>query len=68
VDAVLKRYSWSIGLRLVGHRAYQQIGQTERAQQLLKEIDALARRMPWRYTDADDLVTLARIIHNNGNL
>ncbi|MBT4868409.1 MAG: tetratricopeptide repeat protein [Planctomycetaceae bacterium] len=60
VDAGLKRYSWSICLRLVGHDATRQNGHAERGDKWLKEIDQLANRTPWRYTDADDLVALGR--------
>jgi tetratricopeptide (TPR) repeat protein len=60
VDAGLKRYSWSICLRLVGHAAARHNGHGARGEKWLKEIDELANRTPWRYTDADDLVALGR--------
>lgn len=58
IEAGLRRYPWSIRLRLVGHRVYLATGHEEEARKLLLESDKLASRSPWRYTDADELVAL----------
>ncbi|HUG94007.1 MAG TPA: tetratricopeptide repeat protein, partial [Planctomycetaceae bacterium] len=58
VEDGLKRYSSSVRLRLVGREACLFTGDEARAQELLEQIDQLATRSPWRYSDAADLVVL----------
>jgi len=60
IDAGLKRYSWSIRLRMLRHTNCQILGDQETAARLLNEINDLATSAPWRYTDADDLVALGQ--------
>ncbi len=60
VDAGIKRYSWSIRLREIGREACLHTGDTKRAAVMLKEVDSLASRYPWRYTDVEELVSLGR--------
>ncbi|HUG92932.1 MAG TPA: hypothetical protein VML55_18970, partial [Planctomycetaceae bacterium] len=58
VEDGLKRYSSSVRLRLVGREACLFTGDEPRARELLEQIDQLATRSPWRYSDAADLVVL----------
>ena len=61
VDAGIKRYSWSIRLRRVGYWAALHGGDSKRAQSLLDEINNLASKFSWRYTDAENLIALGRV-------
>jgi tetratricopeptide (TPR) repeat protein len=58
VEEGLKRYSSSVRLRLVGREACLFTGDDAKARELLEEIDQLATRAPWRYSDAADLLVL----------
>ncbi len=58
VETGLKRYSWSIQLRLLGHEAALRVDDLEAAAAHLKAINEQATRYPWRYIDTPDLVTL----------
>lgn len=60
VAAGIKRYSWSIRLREIGREACLHTGDAKRAALMLKEVDSLASRYPWRYTDVEELVSLGR--------
>lgn len=61
VDDGLKRYSWSIALRWIGYHANLHNGDTDRAADMIRQIDKLYETQSWRYSDADDLVTLGRV-------
>lgn len=61
VEAGIKNYSWSIGLRWLGYGAYLHSGDNARAADMIKEIDRLYETQAWRFTDAEDLVTLGRV-------
>lgn len=54
----LKHNATSIRLRHLGYTTLLRAGQTEQARKLLGEIDDLATRAPWRYTDTENLITL----------
>lgn len=56
----LARYSWSIRMRVVGIEAARMSGQAEQATVWQTEVVDFAGRAPWRYSDADNLVTLGR--------
>ena len=56
----LARYSWSVRMRLIGIEAARMSGQAEQAQVWQTEIIDFAGRAPWRYSDADNLVSLGR--------
>lgn len=56
----LARYSWSIRMRLVGMEAARMSGQADQASVWQTEIADFAGRAPWRYSDADNLVSLGR--------
>ena len=58
VKAGVERYSWSIRLRMKWHELCVITGAKEQASTLIDEINQLAVATPWRYTDADDLVSL----------
>lgn len=60
ITAGLERYSWSIRLRMLAHSNCQVLGDHEKAERLIDEINQLATAAPWRYTDADDLVALGK--------
>ena len=59
-EAGLQRYSWSIRIRMEAFTSYRNLGQAEKADQMLTEIDRMVSSAPWRYTDADDLVALGK--------
>lgn len=61
IEAGTERYSWSIRLRLLAHSNCRILGDSEKAEQLIVEIDKLYAAAPWRYTDADDLVALGKV-------
>lgn len=58
IEAGLKRYPSSIDLRMLSHYVCLHTGRTELARERLVQIDQLATRSPWRYTDVEELVTL----------
>ncbi|MCA9022051.1 MAG: tetratricopeptide repeat protein, partial [Planctomycetaceae bacterium] len=60
IDAGLKRYSWSLPLRLLAVQIYQLNNEHEAAATFLTSIHELASRSAWRYTDASSLVALGR--------
>ena len=60
IDAGLKRYSWSLPLRLLAVQIYQLNNEHEAAAAFLASIHDLASRSAWRYTDASSLVALGR--------
>ncbi|TWT58524.1 Tetratricopeptide repeat protein [Thalassoglobus neptunius] len=66
IDQALERYSWSIRLRTAAIEACQFTGQTDRIETLYEEIGQLVQGSPWRYTDAENLITLGRFILERG--
>lgn len=60
LEAGLKRYSWSIRLRMATYDLQTILGDRDQKKTLLEEVNQLATSAPWRYTDADDLVALGR--------
>jgi tetratricopeptide (TPR) repeat protein len=60
IEAGTERYSWSIRLRMLAHSNCRILGDREKAERLIVEIDKLYAAAPWRYTDADDLVALGK--------
>jgi hypothetical protein len=54
----LKHNATSVRLRHLGYQTLLRAGQVEQARKLLGEIDDLATRAPWRYTDTENLITL----------
>ena len=60
IDAGIVRYSWSIRLRMVAYDTALLLGDRQKSERMLDEINQLATGAPWRYTDADDLVSLGQ--------
>lgn len=60
IDAGLKRYSWSLPLRLLAYQIYQLNNQHAEANVFLNSIHELANRSAWRYTDASSLTALGQ--------
>ena len=60
LDAGIERYSWSVRLRVQSCEINRILGDREKSQRLLNEINQLVAGAPWRYTDADDLVALGK--------
>ncbi|MCA9060761.1 MAG: tetratricopeptide repeat protein, partial [Planctomycetaceae bacterium] len=54
----IERYSWSVRLRMMEHTTARALGKPEQAAAALTEIERLVSGASWRYTDADDLVSL----------
>jgi predicted Zn-dependent protease len=61
VQAGLQRYAWSIRLRAIGIPAARFAGDSERAIAFIAEIQDLAGRAAWRYSDAENLIALGRV-------
>ena len=59
-EAGMERYPWSIRILVEKNRCLQDLGRKDAALQCLTEIDRLASATPWRYSDADDLVSLGQ--------
>ena len=60
IDAGIVRYSWSIRLRMLAYETALLLGDRQKSERMLDEINQLATGAPWRYTDADDLVSLGQ--------
>ena len=58
IDAGLKRYSWSLPLRLKAYEIYQLNNEHQAAEEFLNSIHELASRSAWRYTDSSSLIAL----------
>src|ERR1051325_3236965 len=59
----LDRYSWSIPLRLLAHDVFPYVGETNRAAEALREIEALvSSRLDNRTRDAASLVAIGKAI------
>ena len=56
----LARYSWSVRMRHLGIEAARMCGDSKQASTWQVEIVDQAGRAPWRYSDADNLVSLGR--------
>lgn len=61
ITTALERYSWSVRLRARLREAARFTGDDELAEQQISEISKLVEASPWRYTDADNLITLGSI-------
>jgi tetratricopeptide (TPR) repeat protein len=61
ISNALDRYSWSIPMRLLAHDILPFAGETNRAAEALREIEALlSARTDWRFRDAASLVAIGR--------
>jgi tetratricopeptide (TPR) repeat protein len=60
VERGLQRYQWSIRLRDLGRTAAEQTGRVDQITVWKTEVQDLAARSPWRYSDADSLVSMGR--------
>ncbi len=59
----LERYSWSIPIKLLAHEVLPYIGETNRAAQIPREIEALvSARTDNRFRDASSLVAIGKAI------
>ena len=56
----LARYSWSVRMRHLGIESARMCGDSKQASTWQVEIVDQAGRAPWRYSDADNLVSLGR--------
>jgi len=58
----LRRYSWSVRMRVLAHDVYLQNGGREQAQSMLEEISSLAssRGSRWGYQDVGNIVALGQ--------
>jgi tetratricopeptide (TPR) repeat protein len=60
VSNALDRNFGSLRLRLIGHEAYLQNGQTDKAKELIREIGSLSTARPWAYRDSANVVALGQ--------
>lgn len=56
----LNRYFTSIRLRVLGHEVFQRNGDLEKAKEQLQDVNYLLGTRSWAYTDAANLVALAK--------
>lgn len=66
IHAALERYGWSVRLRWEAMRVCRYLNQTEQVEKYVAEIAQLVQASPWRYTDAENLVTLGEFIIEQG--
>jgi tetratricopeptide (TPR) repeat protein len=66
LQTAMERYAWSIRLRVLAIEACRYAGQPELVENLAEEVTRLAQATPWRYTDAENLVTLGRFLLDQG--
>lgn len=66
IQSALERYGWSVRLRWMGIRVGRCLNQTEQVEQFVAEIAQLVQSSPWRYTDAENLVTLGEFVLEQG--
>ncbi|MDP6443922.1 MAG: tetratricopeptide repeat protein [Pirellulaceae bacterium] len=57
-DEALRRFTTNLRVRWLAAIAFRNVGENERAEAALKEIETYARQRPWRYTDPESRVTL----------
>jgi tetratricopeptide (TPR) repeat protein len=60
LDQGLKKFQYGVRLRLLAHDVVRRSGGRKRAEAILREIEQLAGRAAWRYSDAADRVALGR--------
>ncbi|MCA9076977.1 MAG: tetratricopeptide repeat protein [Planctomycetaceae bacterium] len=60
IETGLEKHKHSIRLRWLGREAFRHTNDTESARRMQEEIIQLAERTPWRYSDAENLVTLGK--------
>lgn len=66
IQKALERYGWSVRLRWTGIQACRHLNQQEQIDKYIAEIAQLVQSSPWRYTDAENLVTLGEFIIEQG--
>ena len=66
LEASLQRYKTSVRLRWIGSRVLRHNGQSDRAQELLDEIDVLTDGNSWRYSDPASRIALGRYYLSRG--
>ena len=60
MERALAQFPWSIPLRVVAYDVYRSNGATDKAQELLQEVNQLAGRRTWAYRDAGSVIALGR--------
>jgi tetratricopeptide (TPR) repeat protein len=66
IQKALERYGWSVRLRWNGIQACRYLNDEEQVDKFVAEIAQLVQSSPWRYTDAENLVTLGDFIIEQG--
>lgn len=66
IQKALERYGWSVRLRWTGIQASRYLNNEEQVDKFVAEIAQLVQSSPWRYTDAENLVTLGEFIIEQG--
>jgi tetratricopeptide (TPR) repeat protein len=61
VEQGLKRHNWSLPLRRLAREAYRRTNDDESADRMHGEILRLAESAPWKFTDANNLVSLGEV-------
>lgn len=65
-ETAMPRFPSSVPLRLLGQQVLQFNNRPQEAEVMLKSIQDLARREPWRYTDSAGRVALGRALARSG--
>ncbi len=66
IQTALERYGWSVRLRWAAIRVCPYLSQDELLTKYTEEIAQLVQASPWRYTDAENLVTLGHFVIRQG--
>lgn len=66
LEIALRRYASSIPLRWAGFEVYRALGEPQRADRMLAEIDVLVRRSPWNYRDPASRTALGQFFSSQG--
>ena len=60
-EEALKRHTGDIRVRWVARDVYRLNNQPEKAELMVKQIDALVQDTPWRYSDAEDRIVFGKL-------
>ncbi len=66
IQSALERYGWSIRLRWLAMQVVPYLNQDELVLKYTEEIAQMVQASPWRYTDAENLVTLGHFVIEQG--
>lgn len=62
VEEALEKHRSDIRVRWLARTVYRYNNDLEKAEEMVSQIDQLARSSPWRYSDAEDRIVLGRMM------